>query len=40
VPASAAQALDAPGVEYATDAGPALTATLDTPRGCVTLRSD
>ena len=40
VPASAAQALDARGVEFATDAGPALTATLDTPRGCVTLRSD
>ena len=39
VPAAAAQALDAPGVEFAADAGPSLTATLDTPRGRVTLRS-
>lgn len=40
VPALAAQALDAKGVEFAADAGPALSATLDTPRGRVTLRSD
>ena len=40
VPASAAQALVAKGIEFATDAGPALSATLDTPRGRVTLRSD
>ena len=40
VPALAAQALDAKDIEFAADAGPALSATLDTPRGRVTLRSD
>jgi Glyoxalase-like domain len=40
VPASAAQVLDAPGVEFAADTGLALTATLDTPRGRVILRSN
>ncbi|MDP1692996.1 MAG: VOC family protein [Burkholderiaceae bacterium] len=40
VPAAAAQALGWPGVEFAANAGPALSATLDTPRGRVTLHSD
>ncbi len=39
VPLAAAQALRCPGIEFAADAGPALTATLDTPRGRVTLHS-
>lgn len=40
VPALAAQALETTGVEFAAEAGPALSATLDTPRGRVTLHSD
>ena len=39
VPAAAAQALDARAVEFAADGGPALTATLGTPRGSLILRS-
>ena len=39
VPTGAANALCSPGVEFAVDAGPALTATLDTPRGRITLCS-
>jgi hypothetical protein len=34
------QALDVRGVAHATDAGPALSATLDTPRGRATLTSN
>lgn len=37
---AAIQALDGRGVVYAADAGPALSATLDTPRGRVTLTSN
>ena len=37
---AAIQALDASGVAHADDAGPALSATLDTPRGRVTLASN
>ena len=36
---AAIQALESLGVAHATDAGPALSATLDTPRGRVTLIS-
>ena len=36
---AAIRALGARGVGHAADAGPAITATLDTPRGCVTLSS-
>jgi len=39
LPAGAAQALALQGVGLAADAGPAITATLDTPRGRVTLCS-
>jgi hypothetical protein len=37
---AAIEALDASGVAHADDAGPALSATLDTPRGRVTLTSN
>ena len=40
LPPAAVQALDLRGVECAADAGPAITATFDTPRGRVVLRSD
>jgi Glyoxalase-like domain len=40
VPALAARALDAKGMEFSTEDGPALSASLDTPRGRVTLSSN
>jgi len=40
LPPAAIQALEARGVVHAADAGPALSATLDTPRGRVTLTSN
>lgn len=40
LPPAAIEALDCRGVAHAADAGPALSATLDTPRGRVTLTSN
>ena len=40
VPAAAVKTLDLAGVSFDADTGPAITATLDTPLGRVTLRSD
>ena len=39
LPKAAVHALNWPGVEFAVDAGPALAATMDTPRGRITLHS-